>query len=99
MSALTNPPFAANPPVKMNVNAKTLGLVLLILGAIGILLGLFGLLGLFAFCGNYGYLTSCSLPILWLLGSLIGLAGAVLGAIGAYRMYQLNPQGKEWVIY
>jgi hypothetical protein len=99
MSALTDPPFAANPPVKINVNAKTLGLVLLVLGAIGILLSALGLITIFGFCGTYAYLGGCGLPIIWLLGELVGLAGLVIGTIGAYRMYQGNAQGKEWVIY
>jgi len=30
---------------------------------------------------------------------MIGLAAVIIGTIGAYRMYQLNPEGKLWVIY
>jgi hypothetical protein len=96
MNALVDPPFAKDPPVKINVNAKTLGLVLLILGAIGILLQVIGLFTIFGFCSAY---FGCHFPILWLLGDIVGLGGTVLGTIGAYRMYEENPQGKEWVIY
>jgi hypothetical protein len=98
-NALTDPPFAQNPPVKLNVNAKTLGLVLLILGIIGIVFGAIGLITLFGFCSIGGISLGCGFPILWLLGDLVGLFGAVIGTIGAYRMYQLNRQGKEWVVY
>jgi hypothetical protein len=99
-NALTDPPFAADPPVKLNVNAKTLGLVLLILGIIGIVFGIIGLLAVFGACTVLGVsIGGCGFPILWLLGALVGLAGVVTGTIGAYRMYQMNPQGKEYVIY
>ncbi|MBV8195253.1 MAG: hypothetical protein JOY80_06965 [Candidatus Dormibacteraeota bacterium] len=96
-NALTEPPFAANPPVKVNVNAKTLGLVLMILGIIGLVFELIGLFAIFGFCGIYGSI--CGFPIIWLLGDVLGLAGLAIGTIGGYRMYQLNRQGKDWVIY
>jgi hypothetical protein len=96
---LVDPPFAQDPPVKVNVNAKTLGLVLLILGAIGILLNVLALVTIFGFCTTNALYGGCGLPVLWLLGDLIGLAGVIIGTTGAYRMYQLNPEGKLWVIY
>ena len=99
MNSLVDPPFAKDPPVKVNVNAKTLGLVLLILGAIGILLDALALIGILGFCGTYSIYGGCNLPILWLLGDLIGLAAVIIGTIGAYRMYQLDPEGKQWVVY
>ena len=95
---LTNPPFAGNPPVKLNVNAKILGLVIGILAAIGALLSLLGLLIVFGFCGSV-VAVGCGLPIIWLLGAVIGLAGSIVGAVGGFRMYQMNREGKLWVIY
>lgn len=92
---LTDPPFAADPPFKMNVPAKTLGLVLLILGAIGIIFGILGLTATFGACTLGG----CGFPILWLLGAIIGLIGVCIGTYGAYQMYQLNRDGKRLVIY
>lgn len=99
MNSLVDPPFAQDPPVKLNVNAKTLGLVLLILGAIGILFALLGLITIFGFCGSLSIYGACSLPVVWLLGELISLAAVVIGTIGAYRMYQGNREGKLWVVY
>jgi hypothetical protein len=99
LNSLVDPPFAKDPPVKVNVNAKTLGLVLLILGAIGILIDALALIGILGFCGTYSIYGGCNLPILWLLGDLIGLAAVIIGTIGAYRMYQLDPEGKQWVVY
>lgn len=102
MNSLVEPGFAKDPPVKLNVNAKILGLVLLILGALGILVDLIALIGIFGFCSLYSspiYGSGCSLPVIWLLGTLVGLAATILGTTGAFRMYQENPQGKEWVVY
>ena len=99
LNSLVDPPFAKDPPVKVNVNAKTLGLVLLILGAIGILVDALALIGILGFCGTYSIYGGCNLPILWLLGDLIGLAAVIVGTIGAYRMYQLDPEGKQLVVY
>jgi hypothetical protein len=97
---LIDPPFAANPPVKVNVPAKTLGLVLLILGAIGIIFGLLALFTTFGVCTVAGVsIGGCGFPILWLLGALIGLIGVCVGTLGAYQMYQLNRDGKRLVIY
>ena len=75
-NALLNPPFANDPPVKLNVNAKTLGLVLTVLGVIGILLQLLGLIAIFGLCSGYAF-GGCGLPIIWLLGDLVGFAGII----------------------
>ena len=48
MDQLLNPSFMKDPPVKLDIPAKTLGLVCAILGAIGTVFGLFGLLGISA---------------------------------------------------
>ncbi|MGA8016876.1 MAG: hypothetical protein WCB85_13255 [Candidatus Dormiibacterota bacterium] len=92
-NALVNPSFASNPPVKLNVNARILGLVIGILAAIGLLLSLFagGLLSIFGFVGG--------LSPIWLLGILVAIVAEVMGAIGGFQMYNLNPRGKELVIY
>jgi hypothetical protein len=90
---LTDPKFAANPPVKLNVDAKIIGLVVAILAVLGAIVTLFlgGLLSLLGFAGGVA-------PI-WLLGVLITLAGEVLGAIGGFQMYSANRRGKDLVIY
>jgi len=46
-NALVDPPFASNPPLKVNVPAKTYGLVVGILAAIGAILSLFVMIGAF----------------------------------------------------
>jgi hypothetical protein len=109
---LTDPPFAADPPIKLNVPAKTLGLVIGILAIIGILIDLIALPVVFALnnvasdadtvCRELGGQNcggSSGIFGLALIGVLISLVGAVLYAFGGFRMYQLNRQGKELVIY
>jgi hypothetical protein len=107
-NALTDPPFANNPPIKFNVNAKILGLVIGILAIIGAVLALIALPALLAlnnavntFCGSLGVNcgTTGGIFFLGLLGFIIVLVGEVLAAIGGFRMYQMNRQGKVWVIY
>jgi MFS family permease len=92
-NVLTDPPFVADPPVKLNVNARILGLVIGILAVIGALLSLFagGLFSIFAFAGGFA-------PI-WFLGVLIALVAEIMAAIGGFRMYNLDRGGKILVIY
>jgi hypothetical protein len=99
LDALLNPPFAKDPPVKLNVPAKTLGGIYAVLGAIAVVFGLFGLLALF---GISSYVAAYGLGgflLLIQIGSLISLVGTALAAWGGYRMYQLDRDGKRLVIY
>ncbi len=97
LESLLAPPFAADPPVKLNVPAKTLGLILAILGAIGALfgiLGVFALLGVSALAAAYG-----GIFLLAVIGAIIGEIGTVIGAWGGYQMYQEKREGKKLAIY
>ena len=98
---LLDPPFAKDPPVKLNINAKTLGMVLAILSAIVLLLAIIALPVLFA-ASAVGAAVGVNVPQIFFLaviGSLIGLVGTALVAWGGYRMYQENRSGKPLVIY
>jgi len=88
-NALLEPGFAQDPPVKLNVNAKILGLVLGILAVIGAVITLFagGLLSVLGLAGGVA-------PI-WLLGVIVALVAEVMGAIGGFQMYNSNPAGKR----
>jgi len=107
-NALIDPPFAADPPVKLNVNAKILGLVIGILALIGAILALVALPVVFALnnavndtCRALG-LSNCGTTGIFglaLIGVLVALGAAIIEAIGGFRMYQGDRQGKEWVIY
>jgi hypothetical protein len=92
LRSLTNPSFKDNPPVKLNVNARILGLVIAILACIGLLLSLFagGLFSIIGFIGGFA-------PI-WFLGVLVAVVAEALAAIGGFQMYRLNPGGKNLVI-
>ena len=106
-NVLTDPPFAADPPVKFNIDAKILGLVIGILAVIGLVVSLLALPAVFALnnfvsslCSSVG--TSCGTSgifALALVGVLVALVGQVLYAIGGFQMYNLNRAGKEKVIY
>lgn len=93
-NALLEPGFAKDPPVKLNVNAKILGLVIAILAVIGAIFTLFvgGLFSIFALVGG-------GLTVIWLLGIIVGLGAEILGAVGGFQMYNDNRDGKRLVIY
>jgi len=92
VDVLLDPPFAKDPPVKLDIPAKTLGLVLAILGGIGTVFGLLGLMGVSAFAAAVG-------GGLLVIGTLISLVGTAMGAWGGYQMYQEDRRGKRLVIY
>jgi len=107
-NALTDPPFAADPPIKLNVNAKILGLVIGILAIIGLVLSLIALPVVFAIssavssvCGINGVNcgTNGGIFFLALIGVIVSIVGDVLYAIGGFQMYNLNRAGKDKVIY
>ncbi len=108
-NVITEPPFAKDPPVKINVNAKILGLVIAILAALGTLFSVIGLIALFnlnsalnslnQLCNAYGGNCGTTLPVIGLIGYIIIVVGNLIGAIGGFQMYQLNRRGKDLVIY
>lgn len=107
-NVLTDPPFAADPPLKFNVNAKILGLVIGILAIIGLVLALIALPVVFALtsavsniCSEVGGVNCGTSGIfaLALIGVLLSIVGDVLYAIGGFQMYNMNRAGKSKVIY
>ncbi|MCA1616994.1 MAG: hypothetical protein LC729_00015 [Acidobacteria bacterium] len=98
---LLDPPFTKDPPLKVNINAKTLGLVLAILSAIVLLFGVLALPVLFAASAVGAALgvPVAQIFVLVLLGTVISLLGTVLVAWGGYRMYREDRGGKALVIY
>jgi len=97
LDTLVNPPFANNPPVKLNLDAKVVGLVVAILGGLGALfafLGLLGLLGLGAALSAF-----VGIFFLALIGVILNLVADVMAAIGGWQMYQGNESGKRLAIY
>ena len=103
---LTDPPFAADPPIKLNIPAKTVGLVAAILGILGLIFfGLFGLFAAFALttlstaCLGIANCSAGGIFFLALIGVIATLVGSVLYLIGGFQMYNLNRKGKDLVIY
>ncbi len=96
---LLNPPFAQDPPVKLDINAKMLGIVIAILSALGILgalTALVALLGVGSILAAAGFGGILALAY---VGVLVGGAAEVMSLVGGWRMYQGNADGKRLVIY
>jgi len=97
LDTLVNPPFANDPPVKLNLDAKVVGLVVAILGGLGALfafVGLLGLLGLGAALAGFA-----GIFFLALIGVILNLVADVMAALGGWQMYQGNESGKRLTIY
>lgn len=98
METLYHPPFENDPPVKLNISAKTLGLVLAILYAIFALFSLFGILGAVGIAALGTALGVRQILVLVVIGAVIAAVGDILVAWGGYKMYQLDIDGKRLVI-
>jgi len=97
LDTLVNPPFAKDPPVKVNLDAKVVGLVVAILGGIGALfafLALIGLIGAMAAVTAFG-----GIFFVALIGVIVTLVADVMVAMGGWQMYQGNESGKRLAIY
>jgi hypothetical protein len=93
MDELLSPSFMKDPPVKLDIPAKTLGLVCAILAGISTLFGVIGLLGVSALA------TVAGTGALFMVGSVINLIGSALVAWGGYKMFQGDRDGKRLAIY
>ena len=93
MDMLLNPSFAKDPPVKLDIPAKTLGLVLAILAGISTFFGVIAVLGVSALTAVAGT------GPLFLVGNVINVIGSALMAWGGYKMYQGDRDGKRLAIY
>jgi Co/Zn/Cd efflux system component len=94
----------ADPPVKLNINAKIVGLIALILAALG-LLGYLVVIPAVLAIGSaqtvFGvpYATNQGILGVALAGLAVGCVASLLELVGGYRMYQENPEGKKLLIY
>ena len=94
LDSLVEPEFARNPPVKVNLDAKVVGIVLAILAGLGALLGLLGLVGLFAVGAAFGHIL-----VLAFIGIIIAIVADVMTATGGWRRYKGKVEGKRLAIY
>ena len=97
LDTLVNPPFANDPPVKVNLDAKVVGLVVAILAGLGALFSLLGLLGLLGAASALS--TFGGIYLIALIGVLVNLVADVMATIGGWQMYQGNESGKRLAIY
>ena len=97
LDTLVNPPFANDPPVKVNLDAKVVGLVVAILAGLGALFSLLGLLGLLGAAATLS--TFGGIYLLALIGVVVNLVADVMATIGGWQMYQGNESGKRLAIY
>ena len=99
METLLHPPFENDPPLKFNINAKTLGLILAIVYAIFAVISLIGIpvaLAGSAIAAAVGY---HGIAFLIVIGAIVAAAGDVLVAWGGWKMNNLNNDGKRFAIY
>ena len=111
MSSLTDPPFADNPPLKVNVDSRVLGLVIGILSLVaGLAWLLVSIAGLWVVGSVNPYCNSFAQPgvscgnnsgifALGLIGFLLVLAGYLLAAVGGFRMFAMVRDAKSQAIY
>ncbi|HEV1998766.1 MAG TPA: hypothetical protein VGR61_11635 [Candidatus Dormibacteraeota bacterium] len=98
METLYHPPFENDPPLKLNINAKTLGLVLAILYAIFALFSIIGVFGAMGVAALGSALGVHQIFLLIVIGAIAAAIGDILVAWGGYKLYQLNIDGKRFVI-
>src|SRR5207245_1513289 len=89
LDTLVNPPFANDPPVKLNLDAKVVGLIVAILAGIGALFALLGLLGLLGLGAAFG-----GIFVLAIIGIIVSLVADVMAVAGGWQMYQGKENGK-----
>src|SRR3989442_2447206 len=77
LDTLVNPPFANDPPVKVNFDAKVVGLVVAILAGLGALLSLLALLGLLGASAVAGS-TFGGISFIPFIGALVTLVADVM---------------------
>jgi hypothetical protein len=106
LDPLVNPTFIdrENPPLKVNVSAKTIGIVAAVLGALAILFYLVAIPTVLALGSTTTILgvvvqTHTGNLLVALIGLIVGLIGDLMGTVGGYQMYQGNREGKRLLIY
>src|SRR2546430_8125066 len=98
LDTLVNPPLATDPPVKVNLDPKVVGLVVASRAALGALLSLLALLALLG-AGAVAGSTFAGSFFLALIGVLVTLGADVMAAVGGWQMDQGNESGKRLGIY
>jgi hypothetical protein len=111
VNKLTDPPFANNPPLRVNVDSRVLGLVIGILSLVaGLAWLLVSITGLWIVGSVNPYCNAFAQPgaacgnnggifALGLIGFLLVVAGYLLAAVGGFRMFAMVHEAKRQAIY
>ena len=89
---IVHPPFAGH----FNLPARTLGMVLMLVGTLAALVSLLFVTGVASLCNG---LSLCSFPTVDVLGTALMMVGWVVAAAGFALMFGLHPHGKAWAVY
>jgi hypothetical protein len=99
-NALVNPRFAANPPLGLKVDAKSIGIVVIIfslysIGTQSISVAIF--VGI-SFSVRWAGIFSSHGFFFQTFGPMFGLLGALLSLWGGWRMWRGYSTGKNWIV-
>jgi hypothetical protein len=94
VNPIVHPFFAKRSP--FNLNARTLGMVLMIVGTLAALVSLLFVTGVAGLCSG---LSLCTFPTVDVLGTAIMMVGWVVATAGFALMFMLHPHGQAWAVY
>ena len=95
-NALVRPPFAARPPIQLDLDARLLGLVLTVLGIVAAVVSLLYVVGVSNLCNG---LVLCSVPTVNVAGTVLLTAGWVVMTVGVVMMLTRTGQGRAVAVY
>lgn len=99
-NALVHPRLAANPPLGLKVDAKTIGIVIIVfslwsVGGQSISVAIF--VGI-SFYTRWAGIFSSQVFFFQTFGPMAGLLGALLSLWGGWRMWRGYSTGKNWIV-
>ena len=104
-NVIVNPPFRNDPPLKINVTARVMGIIALVLGILGALF-LLALLPVVVFvshvandlCTIYNDCAPTSYPLAT-VGVLVGIVGVIAQIVGGIWMMNGQVKGRALLVY
>jgi hypothetical protein len=94
--ALVRPGFADHPPLRLNVNARVLGLVMTVVGIAAIVLCVRFVAGVAGLCNG---LSLCTFPTVDELGNVVLTLGWLVATVGFVLLATSAPSGPSWAVY
>ena len=99
LDSLVNPPFATNPPIRISVDAKYIGLAVAILALPFALANSYNLVVLLSALNSGIQSINVGIWLLFFVDIVLTLVAAVMALIGGWRMLRRDPAGKRLAIY